>query len=264
MDTTMGADRHKQQSSDRALIDSFGRRIEYVRLSVADKCNLRCFYCIPKGFSDFEEPGNWLKFEEIERVIAAFGDLGVGRVRITGGEPLVRKDLPGLVGRLSGLPSIHDLSLSTNAAMLSRDAEALKVAGIGRINVSLDSLKEDRFAEITGGGKLDQVLDGLMAAKRVGLDPVKINMVAMQGINDDEFIDMVEFCAEHDFTLRFIESMPVGDSGRNASKHYLDLNIVRDRLSRVFDLIPGYTSKKMPLLQNIRNKGNERKGGEAA
>ena len=222
------------------LVDPFGRRIEYVRLSVADKCNLRCFYCIPKGFKDFEEPENWLTFDEIERVIQAFGELGVSRVRVTGGEPLVRKNLSRLVARLSALPPVEDLSLSTNAALLARDAGDLKAAGISRINVSLDSLKADRFADITGGGQLDQVIDGLMAAKRVGLNPVKINMVALKGINDDEFVDMVEFCATHGFTLRFIEGMPMGDSGRDASRHYLDLSLVREQLGRVYDLVPGF------------------------
>lgn len=228
------------QVSDSALIDPFGRRIEYVRLSVTDKCNLRCFYCMPKGFKGFEEPDNWLTFDEIERIINAFGELGVSRVRITGGEPLIRKDLPDLVRNLSNLPHINDLSLSTNATLLNKSANALRQAGISRINVSLDSLKADRFSDITGGGQLDQVIDGLMAAKNAGLNPIKINMVALKGINDDEFIAMVEFCAEHGFTLRFIESMPVGDTGRDASRYYLDLGLVRDQLSRIYDLIPGF------------------------
>jgi len=223
-----------------ALVDPFGRQIEYVRLSVTDKCNLRCFYCMPSGFKDFEESDNWLKFDEIERVISVFGMLGVSRVRLTGGEPLVRKQLPDLVGRLSSLPGIDDLSLSTNATLLASHAQQLKTAGIDRINVSLDSLKPDRFADITRGGNLDQVLDGLMVSKQVGLNPIKINMVALRGINDDEFIDMVEFCAEHGFTLRFIESMPMGDTGREACDQYLDLNEVRRQLSEAYDLVPGF------------------------
>lgn len=232
--------RQNSQASNSALIDPFGRRIEYVRLSVTDKCNLRCFYCMPKGFRDFEVPDHWLTFDEIERIINAFGELGVHRVRITGGEPLIRKDLPDLVRSLSDLPYINDLSLSTNATLLSRSANALRLAGVSRINVSLDSLKADRFSEITGGGQLDQVINGLMVAKNAGFNPVKINMVALKGINDDEFIAMVEFCAEHGFTLRFIESMPIGDTGRNASRHYLDLGIVRDQLNDVYDLIPSF------------------------
>lgn len=220
------------------LIDPFGRKIEYVRLSVTDKCDLRCFYCLPKGFKDFEEPAHWLSFDEIERVIGAFGALGVSRIRITGGEPLVRKNLPQLAARLSALPGIEDLSLSTNATQLQKQAMALRQAGVTRLNVSLDSLDKTRFQEITGGGKLEQALEGLMAAKHAGFQPIKINMVAMKGINDDEIEDMVEFCIAHDFTLRLIETMPMGSTGRAATDHYLDLQDVKKRLGEKYKLIP--------------------------
>jgi len=220
------------------LTDPFGRSVEYVRLSVTDRCDLRCFYCLPGDYREFSEPEEWLTFPEIERVISAFVSVGVRRVRITGGEPLVRKNLPELAGRLASLPGLDDLSLSTNAVALARYAEALHRAGIGRINVSLDSLRAERFREITRG-RLDKVLDGLMAAKRVGFAPIKINMVVMQGVNDDEIEDMVEFCIEHDFTLRLIETMPIGETGRNASSHYLDLQTVKDRLAQRFTLLPG-------------------------
>lgn len=220
------------------LTDPFGRKIEYVRLSVTDQCNLRCFYCMPKDFRDYEEPEHWLTYDEIERVIRAFAFLGTNRVRITGGEPLIRKNLPELANRLSSLPGIEDLSLSTNATRLATLARPLKTAGIARINASLDSLKPKRFKDITQG-KLEKVVEGLMAAKEAGFHPIKINMVAMKGINDDEFEDMVEFCIEHDFTLRFIETMPVGDTGRNAKKYYLSLREVEERLSKRFELIPG-------------------------
>ena len=220
------------------LTDRFGRRIEYVRLSVTDRCDLRCFYCLPKGFKDFEEPEHWLSFEEIERIIAAFARLGTRRIRITGGEPLVRKDLPQLAGRLAALPGIEDLSLSTNATRLAKHAAALRDAGIHRINVSLDSLDADRFKQITGG-KLDKVLDGLMAAKAAGFAPIKINMVVMKEVNEDEVEAMVAFCIEHDFTLRFIETMPMGDTGRSATDHYVDLQTVKARLAKRFDLLPG-------------------------
>lgn len=220
------------------LIDPFGRTIEYVRLSVTDKCDLRCFYCLPKGFKGFEEPAHWLTFDEIERVIAAFGELGVSRIRITGGEPLVRKNIPQLAARLAALPGIADLSLSTNATQLQKQAAALHQAGITRINVSLDSLNAERFHHITGGGQLDQVIGGLMAAKAAGFQPIKINMVAMKGINDDEIEAMVEFCIEHDFTLRLIETMPMGSTGKAAGDHYLDLQDVKQRLAEKYHLIP--------------------------
>ncbi|HUT42532.1 MAG TPA: GTP 3',8-cyclase MoaA [Gammaproteobacteria bacterium] len=220
------------------LIDPFGRSIEYVRLSVTDRCDLRCFYCLPGDYRDFSEPEEWLTFAEVERVIRAFAILGVQRIRITGGEPLVRKGLATLTGQLSRIPGIEDLSLSTNAVTLSRHAAALYQAGIKRINVSLDSLRADRFKEITRGN-LDKVMDGLMAAKHVGFQPIKINMVVMKDINDDEIRDMVEFCIEHDFTLRLIETMPIGDTGRSATDHYLDLQTVKARLAEDFKLIPG-------------------------
>lgn len=220
------------------LTDSFGRKIEYVRLSVTDRCDLRCGYCMPKKFHDFHEPEEWLNFDEIERVIAAFARLGTHRVRITGGEPLVRKHLPQLISRLAALPGLDDLSLSTNCTRMSKYAEPLATAGIQRINASLDSLNPDTFKQLTGG-KLDKVIQGLMAAKAAGMSPIKINMVLMKDVNDHEVESMVEFCAEHGFTLRFIETMPMGDTGRNASEQYVDLQQIKARLAQRFELVPG-------------------------
>ncbi len=221
------------------LTDPYGRSVEYVRLSVTDRCDLRCFYCLPGGYRDFSEPEEWLTFTEIERVIGAFVSLGVRRVRITGGEPLVRRHLPELAGKLARIPGLLDLSLSTNAVGLARQAEALRSAGVQRINVSLDSLRADRFRQITKGN-LDKVLNGLMTAKHNGFTPIKINMVVMHDINDDEVEDMVEFCIENDFTLRLIETMPVGDTGRSASTNYVDLQEVKRRLAQRYELIPGF------------------------
>jgi len=221
-----------------SLIDPYGRRIEYLRLSLTDKCNLRCFYCMPKGFKDFEDKEDWLTFDEIERIIQAFTELGVARVRLTGGEPLVRKNVDELALRLTALPGLDDLSLSTNAVLLQSQADKIHQAGINRINVSLDTLNPERFRQITGG-ELQPVLDGLMAAKLAGISPIKINMVAMKGINDDEFEDMVEFCLEHGFTLRFIETMPMGSTAEDATDHYYDLQAVKKQLSERYELIPG-------------------------
>ena len=233
----------KQTSKQRKrLLDSHGRHIEYVRLSVTDKCNMRCFYCMPEGFKGFEIPENWLTFDEIERVIGAFVDLGVSRVRLTGGEPLVRRNVTELVSQLANLEGLDDLSMSSNATLLSKYAKALSSSGISRINVSLDSLQEKRFSEITGNGKLREVLAGLEAAKKANLSPIKINMVAMKGINDDEYADMVDYCIKMGFTLRFIETMPVGSTGRNASNHYQDLAEVRYQLSKKYDLVPSVMS----------------------
>lgn len=220
------------------LIDQFGRSIDYVRVSVTDRCDLRCNYCMPKHFHDFHEPDEWLSFDEIERVIATFTRMGTRRIRLTGGEPLVRKGIASLAQRLSAIPGLEDLSLSTNCTRMKQQAEALKAAGIDRINVSLDSLDADKFKQLTGG-KLEKVLAGLMAAKNAGLSPIKINMVLMKDINDNEVESMVAFCIEHGFTLRFIETMPVGDMGRKATEHYIDLQQIKARLAESFDLVPG-------------------------
>lgn len=221
----------------KGLIDQYNRQIKYLRLSVTDRCDLRCFYCMPNRFQDFEEPESWLTFDEIERVVAAFARLGVSSIRITGGEPLVRKDLPDLVHSLSDIQGINDLSLSTNAVRLDKLALPLKNAGVNRINVSLDSLKPQKFNQITQG-KLDKVLRGLNAAQQAGFNPVKINMVVMKGVNDDEIEAIVDFCIDKGFTLRFIETMPVGDTGREAVEKYLSLAVVEKQLSEKYQLIP--------------------------
>lgn len=218
------------------LTDRFGRSIEYLRLSVTDRCDLRCTYCMPKGFKGFEEPAHWLNFDEIARLVAAFARLGTSRIRLTGGEPLLRRNLAQLAARIAGTPGIRDLSLSTNATRLARHAGELKAAGISRINVSLDSLDRACMERITGRDSHAQIMAGLAAGKAAGFAPIKINMVAMQGVNDDEIDDMVAFCIEQGFILRLIEAMPVGDSGRNAG--FLDLGEVQARLQARFNLRP--------------------------
>ncbi|MDP2879590.1 MAG: GTP 3',8-cyclase MoaA [Sulfuricella sp.] len=224
-------------ASEPILQDRFGRRVEYLRLSVTDRCDLRCTYCIPEGYKGFEDPELWLSFDEIERVIGAFARLGVSKIRLTGGEPLLRRNLPDLARRLSALDGVKDLSLSTNATQLAKHAVELKKAKISRLNISLDSLNPERFSQIVRRDCLDQVLAGLMAAKEAGFTPIKINMVVMAGVNDDEIDDMVAFCIQHDFTLRMIEAMPMGETGRNAQ--YFDLQPVKARLQQRFGLIDG-------------------------
>ncbi|MFN4262649.1 MAG: GTP 3',8-cyclase MoaA [Thioalkalivibrionaceae bacterium] len=219
------------------LIDRFGRQIEYLRLSVTDRCDLRCQYCLPEGFRDFDVPDDWLDFDEIERVIRVFIRLGTRRIRLTGGEPLVRKGLADLARRLATIPGLDDLSLSTNATRMSREASRLFEAGIRRINVSLDTLDVDTFKRITGG-KLEKVLAGLDAAREAGFAPIKINTVVMGGINDHDIDRLVDYCGRQGFTLRLIETMPIGDTGRAATGAYVPLSTVRERLERRFKLIP--------------------------
>lgn len=219
------------------LHDRHGRRIEYLRLSVTDRCDLRCTYCMPEGFKGYEEPANWLSFDEIERVVGAFGQLGVRRIRLTGGEPLLRRNLADLASRLAVLPGIEDLSLSTNATHLARHARALRKAGIGRLNVSLDSLDPVRFAAITKRDALASVLDGLRAAREEGFGPIKINMVVMAGVSDHEIDAMADFCGEQGFVLRLIETMPVGQTGRSAG--FVPLGPIRERLRARLGLVDG-------------------------
>ena len=188
------------------LIDQFNRRIDYVRLSVTDRCDLRCSYCMPEGFKGFEEPEHWLTFDEIERLIGAFARLGVSRIRMTGGEPLLRRDIAGLSRRIAALPGIDDLSMSTNATQLDKHAQALKDAGVTRLNVSLDSLQQARVEKINGRDVLAKVMNGLKVAQEVGFSPIKLNMVALAGTNDDEIDEMVAFCMERGFVLRLIEA----------------------------------------------------------
>lgn len=217
------------------LTDQFGRRIDYVRLSVTDRCDLRCSYCMPEGFHGFEEPSHWLDFDEIERLIGAFARLGVSRIRLTGGEPLLRRDIAGLARRITALPGIDDLSMSTNATQLDKHAHALKEAGVTRLNVSLDSLQQARVEKINGRDVLARVMSGLSAAQEAGFSPIKLNMVALAGTNDDEIDEMVAFCMQRGFVLRLIEAMPMGDTGRNAE--YMDLQPVKERLREQFNLI---------------------------
>lgn len=242
-----------------SLVDKYNRTIKYLRLSVTDRCDLRCFYCMPNGFDSYEEPQDWLNFDEIERVIASFTRLGVSSVRLTGGEPLVRKNLPELARRLAALPGLDDLSLSTNAMQLGKHAQALYDAGISRINASLDTVDPVKFKEITKG-RLDKVVEGLLAAKAAGMHPIKINMVIMKGVNDDDVEAMVDFCKEHDFTLRFIETMPVGDTGRDAADYFIDLHDIEARLEKKYDLIPAVMAGAGPA-RYVQVAGTELKIG---
>lgn len=223
--------------SDRAsLSDRFGRGVRYLRLSVTDRCDLRCNYCLPKGFDGYAEPAEWLSFAEVERVVAAFARMGVSRVRLTGGEPLLRRNLVDLVGNLAAIDGVRDLSLSTNATQLGKHAQALKRAGLARINVSLDSLDKACLNLVTGRDSFDAIMAGIMAGKEAGFSPIKLNMVAMRGVNDHEIERMAQFCLDEGFILRLIETMPVGDTGRNAQ--YLPLDDVRPQLIERFGLVP--------------------------
>lgn len=216
------------------LIDRYGRAIEYLRLSVTDRCDLRCAYCIPEGFKDFEEPAHWLTFQEVERLLGVFARMGLKRVRLTGGEPLLRRHVDDLARRIAALPGIEDVSMSTNATQLVKMADKLRSAGVTRLNVSLDSLRPDRVERINGRRVLDAVLAGLEAARTAGFAPIKVNMVVM-GENADEIDDMVAFCMDKGYVLRLIELMPMGETARRMG--YVDLQPIMRRLQERFGLV---------------------------
>ncbi len=218
------------------LSDAFGRCVDYLRVSLTDRCDLRCSYCMPRRFRGFEQPEHWLTLEEIERVVAAFAQLGTRRLRLTGGEPLLRKGVVQLAAALSALPGIEDLSLTTNGTQLGRQAQALRAAGVHRLNVSLDSLRQDCVQAITGSDCLAQVLQGLDAAQQAGFECIKINMVPIRGVNEADMAEMVAFCMERGFVLRLIEAMPMGATGRQTEG--LPLLPLLYRLQRQFGLLP--------------------------
>ena len=231
---------HTQQVNLRAmdrLVDPYGRKVSYLRISVTDRCNYRCVYCMSENMS-FLPKNELLSLEELDRVCSAFVRRGVDKLRITGGEPLVRKDVLLLFERLgrhirSG--DLSELTLTTNGSLLGKYAEDLFEYGVRRVNVSLDSLEEQKFQTVTRWGRLQEVLEGLEEAKRVGLD-IKINAVALKGVNDDEFDHLVAWCGDNQFDLTFIETMPMGEINFDRNEQYMPLNVVKDELSKNWTL----------------------------
>jgi GTP 3',8-cyclase len=189
------------------LVDSFHRRINYMRISVTDRCDLRCIYCASTSFQN-QTHEDTLRYEEIYRIVQAAASIGVSKIRLTGGEPLVRLHLNRLVSMLVSVPGIDEVSMTTNGTLLTKYAAELKAAGLKRVNVSLDSLQPDKFTRITGSDKLQNVLQGIEAANNIGLVPVKINMVVLKGINDDEILDFTRKTITDGWNVRFIEHMP--------------------------------------------------------
>ena len=223
---------------DQPLTDPFGRAISYLRLSVTDRCDFRCTYCMAEAMS-FLPKAELLTLEELDRVCTAFVRLGVRKLRLTGGEPLVRRGIMTLFRSLSrhlDTGALDELTVTTNGSQLGKHAADLAACGVRRVNVSLDTLDADTFRAITRWGRLDQVLDGIAAAKAAGLR-VKINTVALKGTNDGEFDRLIRWCADNDFDLTFIEVMPMGDIGGEARlDQYLPLSVVRGDLRRRWTL----------------------------
>ena len=192
-----------------ALVDSYGRTIDYLRISVTDRCNFRCVYCMPEEGAPVAPKADILTFEEIERLARIAVSLGMSKIRLTGGEPLVRRDIDRLVARIGTLSDLRDFSMTTNGFLLTRYAADFAAHGLTRINISLDTLRPDRFAEIARRGSLDEVLCGIEAALAAGLEPLKLNCVVMRGWNDDEVVEFAKLAVERPFDVRFIELMPI-------------------------------------------------------
>lgn len=220
------------------MIDPFGRHVSYLRVSVTDRCDLRCVYCMAEDMT-FLPKNDVLTLEELERLCGAFVRKGVRRIRLTGGEPLVRRNVMSLIdglGQMVKAGQLDELTLTTNGTQLAKHSEALVAAGVRRLNVSLDTLDPRKFAAITRWGRLDQVVEGVMAAKAAGL-AIKINAVALKGVNEDEVEHLVEWCGGHGFDLCMIETMPMGDIHSDRTQQYLPLSDVRARLDKSFRLI---------------------------
>jgi cyclic pyranopterin phosphate synthase len=196
-------------STFQPLIDTLGRVHTNLRISVTDRCNIRCFYCMPDENVRFRPRSEILTFEEIERFARVVAEMGVNKLRLTGGEPLVRADLPRLVARLAEIPGIHDIALTTNGILLEEHAQALKDAGLTRVNISLDSLTAETFRKIARRDGLDRVLAGIHAARRVGFERIRLNAVAIKGITEPEVVPLTRFARENDMEMRFIEFMPL-------------------------------------------------------
>jgi cyclic pyranopterin phosphate synthase len=220
------------------LSDSFQRPINYLRISVTDRCNLRCVYCMPAEGVSLMSHNDILRYEEIYTVARAAAELGIDKLRLTGGEPLVRSGLPKLIQMLAQIEAIDDISLTTNGTLLGRYAAELKQAGLRRVNVSLDTLKQDKFEFITRqGNNVNQVLEGIEVARAVGLNPVKLNMVVMLGINDDELVDFAAKTITEEWHVRFIELMPFTGEGTTAPQ-FVSASEMRQRLEQLGELEP--------------------------
>jgi len=212
------------------IVDPFNRKITYLRVSVTDHCNYRCHYCRDENHQTHTKKSQVLTFEEIARIVRLFAELGVTKVRLTGGEPLLRKDILDLTRMLGEIPGLSDIPLSTNAHLLPAMALKLKNHGINRANISIDSLIPERFKEITRDGDLETVINGIDAAISVGMKPIKLNMVVMKGTNDDEIESMIEFAINRGLDLRFIETMPIGLAGIEAVDRHLSEKDILDRV----------------------------------
>ncbi len=228
------------------LRDKFNRTIDYMRISITDRCNLRCIYCMPSEGLRLIEHKEILSYEEIIRIVRIAVRLGVRKIRITGGEPLSRKDITSLTSSIKNIPGIEDLSLTTNGILLEKYVEKLIESGVDRVNVSLDSLRPERFKEITRGGDINVVLRGIETARKSGLLPVKINMIPIKGLNGDEIIDFAKITLNSDYHVRFIEFMPFGNSRFWSADKYIPRDEIKSIVETLGPLTPVRVRKNGP------------------
>lgn len=212
------------------------RKIDYIRISVTDRCNLRCLYCMPEDGIDLMKHKDLMTFEEIEYLVRSIVPLEIKKIRLTGGEPLVRLGIADLIRKLRGIEEIEDITLTTNGILLEKMASSLKEAGLSRVNVSLDTLEEGKFKEITRWGSLDKVLAGIKKSLEVGLTPVKINVVAIKGFNDDEFVKLTEFADKNPVQVRFVELMPIGESDEDAILKHYSIDDIKNLIEKKYEL----------------------------
>lgn len=228
------------------LRDKFDRVIDYMRISITDRCNLKCMYCMPKGELKPFEFKEILSYEEIVRVVTVAARLGVKKIRITGGEPLTRKNLPYLIASLKAINGIEDISLTTNGILLEKYARTLADSGLDRVNISLDSFRPERYKEITRGGDLSHVIKGLQAAEEAGLLPIKINMVPVRALNDDEVEDFARMTLETPRHVRFIEFMPIGGRDLWSDDSYISTEELKNKVEKIGPLTPVRARKNGP------------------
>lgn len=220
------------------MIDKYGRSIDYLRISITDRCNLRCIYCMPPQGVTFKPHSSILRYEEIIKIVEVGTELGIKKVRITGGEPLVRQGVVDLIKELRKISALEDITMTTNGVLLPKYAFALKRAGLSRVNISLDSLNPDTYKTITRRGEFSQAIEGIKAALEVGLSPVKINTVVMKGLNDSELESFVELTKDKDLHVRFIEYMPMGETSLLSGNYYVSLNEFKEKIINKMGMVP--------------------------
>ncbi|MHB9097195.1 MAG: GTP 3',8-cyclase MoaA [Syntrophales bacterium] len=241
------------------MIDQYERNINYLRVSVTDRCNLRCTYCMPKEGLSLIGHDDILRYEEMLRIIRVATGEGITKVRITGGEPLIRRGVVEFIASLRTIPGLTDISLTTNGILLETHAERLFAAGMRRINISLDSLSAEKYEKITRGGDIHAVLRGIRKVREIGFDPIKINIVAIKGFNDDEVLDFARLTLANPYQIRFIELMPMGVAGAENNGRYLANSIIRERIETLgkLETVNGERSKTEGPARIYRLAGGE-------